>query len=204
QASNDQQQIRVVAQPLLMSVDGVQSSIQVGGRYPLAKSAVSGLGTVSNTGFTTVNTGLTVECQVREISELVGRMVLHVETNDIQSVTPQGAPVTKVESADVTVDVVSGGVYLLAALEREEKTNQIATLLKLGKKSGETNRVMLIFGRAYRVAFDPQGLRKDRNDDVDNRGAGTGFLHGGDSGVDGVADRSVRSFAEGRATIGVE
>jgi type II secretory pathway component GspD/PulD (secretin) len=204
QASNDQHQIRVLAQPLLMSVDGVESKIQVGGRYPIAKSAVTGLGTVSNTGFTTVNTGLTVECQVREISETVGRMVLHVETNDIESITPQGAPVTKVESADVTVDVVSGGVYLLAALEREETSSQIAALLKLGKKWGEGKRVMLIFGRAYRVAFDPQGLRKDRNDGNVMESDPAGFDLSGRGGRDADPQHQRGSVAGSAGQTGIE
>lgn len=124
-----------------------------------------------------MNTGLTVECQVRELSASVGRMVLKVETNDIESITSAGAPITKVESADVTVDVVSGGVYLLAALEREETTARIATLLKLGKQWGDQRRVMLIFGRAYRVGFDPQGMIRNENVRSDNPS--------GHDGVDG-------------------
>ena len=172
-ATNKRDQVRIISEPLLLLVDGSESTLQLGRRIPIQQSAVSGLGTVSTTGFQFVNTGLQISCSVREMSDRVGRMKLSTEISDVESFTASGAPLTSVESVDVTADVVSGGVYLLASLKRSQESNNRNAFIKLGQKKGHQERVMLIWGRTYRVGFDPRGTGGDVVGNERQRGSPT-------------------------------
>jgi Flp pilus assembly secretin CpaC len=151
--------VEVVAQPLFVLGDGETAAFSRGEKIPIPRRSVSDQGTVTTTGFETVQTGLQVSATVRELRESATRLSVDVSMSDVaRTVEADGvsAPVIKADTYKTQSEVISGGVYLLGSVERAGVTRSAAWPLRLGQKHQASNQVLQIWARAYRIAGPAQ------------------------------------------------
>lgn len=140
----------LMAEPLFYLVDGSKSEIVRGDRVPVPRNVVSNQGTVTTQGYDFVQTGLTVRCELREVSGQSAALTVHTEVSAITDFVGS-APVVAREAYDTRCVVESGGVYLLGSMARSSLDHQKTNGLRLGTKTTDEKRILQVWGRAVRV-----------------------------------------------------
>jgi hypothetical protein len=132
-------------------VDGAESSIVRGDRIPVPNNVVSATTTTTiATSYNFIQTGLTITCKLRELSQQTAALDVHTENAAITDMVGP-APVVATEKFQTRAVMESGGVYLLGAMERSELDHVKTNGLRVGSKSDEQKRVLQLWGRACRV-----------------------------------------------------
>ncbi|MGE3316833.1 MAG: hypothetical protein AB7O26_17080 [Planctomycetaceae bacterium] len=157
--------VHIVAEPLVVIVDGSKAEVSRGEKVPVARRAISDEGTVTTQGFDYIATGLQLVVGVRDLSESAARMSVDLKMSKIERfVGVDQAPATSEESFKGVADVVSGGVYLLGSLERSEEKQSWKGGLQIGRKRERESRLLQIWARTYRVGMPPGGMQGARSE----------------------------------------
>lgn len=138
----------VHASPMLLLVDGKESSWQDGTKIPVPQKTVSDAGTVTTSGFTYIDTGLLLKCLLRESSE--GAVLTYNLSDSTITGYTEYQPIVRISKIDSSVSVKSGSIYLLGELQREDDRNGLAQTLSLSKEKAKTN--MQVFVRLYKIS----------------------------------------------------
>jgi len=153
-ASASSQDIRIVAQPLFLLLDGESSKFSSGISIPIPKRSVSDQGTVTTQGYEFVNSGLDCDASIREVSAQLVRFKVAVELGQLQGFVEQ-APIRSKDRFETVAVLSSGGVYLLGSLTRDEQARNISgplALLPTNKKSDEKHVQVQVWAKVFRVA----------------------------------------------------
>jgi len=151
-ASRETSGISVVANPTFYMADGGTVNYSRGNRVPIPRRSVSDQGTVQTVGFDLIDVGLSVQCQLRELSIDRASLSVDLEMSEIASIGELGAPSTTRESYTVAGPVTSGGVYLLGSVERSEVSKSAAAWLRNGFTHRHDNRLLQVWARAMLVS----------------------------------------------------
>lgn len=146
--------VEVMAEPLLLCVDGSVGTWKRGERIPVPNRIVSqGNGGVTTTtgSYQYIQTGFDMECTVRELSESMARAKIRMDLSSLNGFVDV-APRTLNEGFKLETDIRSGGVYLIAALRGREDKKNLGTWLKIGKRDNLSGRLIVVWCRTYRVA----------------------------------------------------
>ena len=153
-ASAKRQDVRVVAQPLFLLIDGESSSFTSGTSIPVPKRAVSNQGTVTTQSYETVNTGLSATVSLREMSTALVRCKVKVELGQVTGFV-ESAPIQAKDSFETVSVLAAGGVYLLGALDRSEATKDSSGPLPqfqgVRSRSEKASQIQ-IWARLFRIA----------------------------------------------------
>ena len=138
----------VIASPMLLARDGHEARIHRGQRTPIprreARDTAQGQ-VVQTVGYEYQETGLSVNCLVRELgANRVGLEVMGT-VSEIIGVSAEGSvPITAEATFESTVAMTIGGVYLLAEVEEvNTKTGRLAGL-HIGRRNDRSERTMQI------------------------------------------------------------
>lgn len=153
-ASNTTQDVKIVAQPLFLLLDGETSKFASGVSIPLPKKVVSDQGTVTTQGYEYVNTGLDCQTSIREMSSQLIRITVSVDLGQLQGFVGE-APIQSKEHFETVAVLASGGVYLLGALNQNEQTKSLKGMisaLPTTKTNDEKKAQVQVWAKVFRVA----------------------------------------------------
>lgn len=150
-AAEERRYLTSVAEPLFVLVDGADGKYVRGQRVPVPLRSVSNQGTVQTLQFQQVQTGLEFSVTARELGDGKARCIVKVQDSSIERFV-ESSPLVQVEEFNATVDVASGGVYLVGALRRRNagKGGQVG-LKVLGDVTKEEQQGQ-VWLRAVRIA----------------------------------------------------
>lgn len=149
----------LLADPLLLVRDGEQARLERGRKVPVRLSTVEiQQGSTTTTGrLQTFNAGMTLEATVRESSRRTARLKLNLTLSDLDGFA-DGLPIMKTEELGTEAEVVSGGVYLLGALERTQDRESWARWLQWGSRSEKNGATLQVWARVFRIGSDAGGV----------------------------------------------
>lgn len=148
----------VVAQPLFIVHDGDTAKIDRIESIPIPRKTVSDQGTVSTSGFETIQAGLIIQCTVREQGKDSAKLSYAAELSRITGFVENSAPIVSRERIESFASIQSGGTYLLGSLERDDRSAAESAGLSLRQHKTDEKRVFQLWGRAYRIAAPPPNL----------------------------------------------
>lgn len=142
----------IVAQPLMLLLDGGNCSFQDGDTIPIPQKTVSDSGTVTTSGYEYVNTGLIIASSLREVSPVTAKCQLDIQLTSITGYVGD-APVVNGQKFSTTAVLDTGGVYLLGSLTRRQKQRDtqgslFPTLFAASKSGGDIQ----VWLRCFRIA----------------------------------------------------
>jgi type II secretory pathway component GspD/PulD (secretin) len=152
-ASASSQDIRIVAQPLFLLLDGESSKFSSGISIPIPKRSVSDQGTVTTQGYEFVNSGLDCDASIREVSAQLVRFKVAVELGQLQGFVEE-APIRSKDRFETVAVLSSGGVYLLGSLSRDERNQSVSgpfSMLPTNRKSDGKRSDVQIWAKVFRV-----------------------------------------------------
>lgn len=152
----------LLADPLLLLVDGVEGKLTRGREVPVKTATVtqSTGTTVSQQGIQTIFSGMEWTATIKEVDDTLGRLKLRLTMGDLDGVN-DGLPIVRNEVVETQVDVVAGGVYLLASLKRQQDLESKGTWLSMGRSRRRADSTLQVWARVMRVATDPPAKRGD-------------------------------------------
>jgi len=152
--SSTSQDVRILAQPLFLLLDGETSKFSSGLSIPLPKKVVSDQGTVTTQGYEYVNTGLDCQASIREMSAQLVRFKVAVDLGQLQGFVEE-APIQSKDHFETVAVLASGGVYLLGALNRDERTRTRSgpfEKIPTSKIQDEKSAQVQVWVKVFRVA----------------------------------------------------
>ncbi len=143
---------KVIAEPLMLLLDGGSCKFQDGQTYPIPQRTVSDSGTVTTSGFDYVETGLVIQSSLREVSPTTAKCVLTVQLTSISGYV-EDAPIINGQKFNTTAVLETGGVYLLGSMSRKEEQRStegtfFPSLFDKSKNGGDIQ----VWLRCYRIA----------------------------------------------------
>lgn len=149
---------KLLADPLLVVRDGQLARMERGRRLPVRLSTVDvQQGSTTTTGrIQTFNAGMTLEATVRESSRRTARLKLSLMMSDLDGFS-EGLPILQTDQIETEADVVSGGVYLLGALDRSQERESWSRWLQFGQKSERSSGVLQVWARVFRIGSQDGG-----------------------------------------------
>jgi len=151
----------VVADPLLLMVDGQPGQWQRGDRIPVprARRTENAGGTETVTDYDYVNAGLLVTTKLREAGQDVGVLDIEIQRSTLTGFRGE-APQTSTDNFKTQCQVESGGVYLLGSLSSEARSSRAdGPGVSIGHKADQEDRIVQVWARVYRVAGGLDGGR---------------------------------------------
>lgn len=142
---------RMMAEPLFSLTDGEKASFIRGDTIPVPQRTVTDQGTVSVTGYTQIQTGVTVDVMVREQNPELVRLQVDLILNDIVELINGESPRTTGETYSCKSLLRSGQVALIGSLERRRKKSVASQWFKYGNDSEKERTTVQIWARAYRI-----------------------------------------------------
>jgi type II secretory pathway component GspD/PulD (secretin) len=141
----------IIAQPLMLLLDGGEASFSDGESIPIPKKTVTDNGTIQTTGYQYVDTGLRIKTRLREVSPTSAKCSLAVDLQSISGYT-ESAPRTKGQRFNTEAVLRSGGVYLLGSLKQAQSQNDSSgpwfrTLFNKNSREG----TIQIWLKCYRI-----------------------------------------------------
>ena len=150
-ATRERSDNKLVADPFFLVLDGTPAKLKRGTRYPIPLRTVTDQGTTTTREYQFLDVGLSIAVTVRELSDDSARLDLNCQLAQVESITAEGAPIFSEESLTAQSDVQSGGVYLLASLDRSETGNTSARGIGLGGRSRHDSGVLQVWARVHRI-----------------------------------------------------
>jgi type II secretory pathway component GspD/PulD (secretin) len=150
QAARENKGMRMECEPLLLCSVGREATVTKGNEVPIVQHAISDQGTNTIAGVTYKQTGLQIAASVIEVGAERARLTLKVQLAD-QAGTVEGYPILASQSVSVSPVVQSGGVYLVAALNRSDAAHEEATLLPTRAAETRSAELLQVWARVYRL-----------------------------------------------------
>jgi hypothetical protein len=149
----------LVADPFYLLTDGETGETHSGDRvfFQDTQSEPSPGGPVSRTSLRPIDVGLSLVVTVRELSDDRCRLVVDLEQSRLAD-SSDNRPRIERESVLTTVDLVSGGTYLVAHRKEAENVMQDGTWLTLGSRRQRMRRTLQVWCSAYRIAVGQPSL----------------------------------------------
>ena len=148
----------VLAAPLLLVVDGGKGPVSDGEVVRIPRRAVSPEGTSTVTGYDTVEAGLSLEVEARDVGNGRGRLRCRLERSQLIG-RIEVIPTTRSQVWETEAIVESGGVYLLGSPVSDERDASSEVGLSVFRGANRTVRNVYVWARAYRIdggiATDP-------------------------------------------------
>lgn len=143
--------VSAVQSPLILMIEGVQARIRDTQTIPVALRTVSPEGVVSTTDYEDIEIGFLVAAQLRELRGGGALLDLEVELSDLAGFVDD-RPIRNRRLFASQVSVASGGVYLLASLDKGAASETSEGGFSAGsRRSGERGQFQ-IWARTYRIA----------------------------------------------------
>lgn len=151
----------IIAQPLILLLDGSTSKFQDGDTIPIPKKTVSENGVVTTNGFEYVETGLILTASIREVSPTTAKCDIEIHLTNIIGYV-QEAPITNGQQFQTSAVLESGGIYLLGSLTRKQHTkDKEGTLFNTLFKNSVNDGDIQVWLRCYRIQGPIKNIEKE-------------------------------------------
>lgn len=162
-AERERRGVRMVADPLFVLVDGEEGTFRNGERVPVPRRTVSPEGTVTTLEFQYEQTGLDLRVTLRDLGAGRAMATVDVELSDIVGFI-ENAPRVRNQQFHTQAVLATGGVYLLGALRRDDENHGTLGVLGTRKTKADSEQVVQVWARAYRIGGPVLPPRKDDDD----------------------------------------
>lgn len=147
---------QLVCSPMVLLNDGVTAKWSDGNTTPIPNKTVSSEGTVTTSGYTNVNSGLSISCTFRECS---GGAILDFTLEDSSIISyVENAPQLVKTGLNTSLYVESSKYYLLGEYKRSRSSGGLSSLFVRKNESLESS--MYVFCRVYRIGHDSVDYQK--------------------------------------------
>lgn len=150
-AARERGTVRIIADPVLTVCDGDSANVVKGASVPVREVVTNGQTGNTQSSVRFVQTGLDITAGVREVSDSLARLKLDLSISEILG-SQQDAPITDKQSLRSSLDVRTGGVYLVGSLRRGKGERALSGALSFGASRNVEDDVWLVFVKTYRVA----------------------------------------------------
>ena len=149
-AVNESSDSSLVFRPVLLVADGLQSRIGVTSQRFIQRRAVDAQGQSIAAGFDRIEAGTICEVDVRERSDDLAEITLHLELTSFTG----GSSEPTVEGLNVDVPVIcrSGVPYLVGAFDDSNGSRDHTTWLSFGESRLREDSTLSVWLRATRIA----------------------------------------------------
>jgi len=113
----------VMAEPMMLVVDGGEAKISDGEKIPIPQKAVSDSGTITTIGYEYIDTGIVVNAGIREMTQSTASCNLSVEITQINGYV-EGSPITTGQAFSTNTVLESGGTYLVGSMSKKATTKK--------------------------------------------------------------------------------
>ncbi len=151
-AANESSDVSIVASPQFLLSDGETATFVQGDRVPIPKRVTSDQGTTRIEGFEFIQTGIDIQCALREMAENAARLKLNIKISDVKGFVANEAPITGQEQFSTTATVQAGGIYLLGTLEKQRHEKGQYLGWQSGDKLEDRSQLVQIWLQIYRVS----------------------------------------------------
>lgn len=135
------------ASPMMLLRDGVQGSWRDGERIPVPKKVVSQYGVVETQGFEYIDTGLSIDCNIRE-SKFGAVLNLKVSLSDVKGYV-EYAPVTTQCEFKSECELQQNKIYLIGEMSRYKTLDTQKKILNLGTDRGKST--VQVWAKIFRI-----------------------------------------------------
>jgi len=142
--------IDMVAQPLMAMLDGKQATFNNGEILRVPQKTVSDQGTVTTTGYETINTGLTLVSSIRDLGGSKAKLKTELTMAQLINYI-EDAPVLSNDSFFTEVSIESGGVYLIGSLNIINTSDRNKHFLNSYEISSQEKRQIQIYVKAHKI-----------------------------------------------------
>jgi len=166
-AARNSSHYNILAEPMMLLVDGGKASIRDGEKIPIAQTTVSDSGTVSITGYDIIDTGILVSAGLREMSPSSASCDLEIEITQVTGYN-ESYPVTSGQTFSSTTILESGGTYLVGSISKKSSAKESSGIVVNTLQKGDVNNVtMSIWLRCYRIkgAYDAKKATSTSHND---------------------------------------
>ncbi|WP_261344303.1 type II and III secretion system protein [Gimesia alba] len=150
-ASDSRSTLKTMAEPMFMLADGEMGTFHRGDSVPVPKRSVSDQGVVSTTGYELIESGVSVDVLVREVTDSVVRLEVDLKLDEIVELLNDEAPFLSGETYRCKSLLRSGRVALIGSLERGRSKGVASKFLKWGSSDEREKSIVQVWARAYRV-----------------------------------------------------
>ncbi|AMV21799.1 hypothetical protein VT03_28110 [Planctomyces sp. SH-PL14] len=151
--ANEKSRTMIVAEPLMLIVDGDTGTWQRSRQVPIESSVIDPRTGAISRSYDYRSAGLNVTVDLRESSWRSARVNFNVQLGDVISGGDgSGPPVIADQSLKVSADVYTGGVYLVGALREGTGNKGAAGALKFGDRQSSDSTEVVVFARVARIA----------------------------------------------------
>lgn len=146
---------QVIAQPLLLLVDGGKSTLKKVESVPVPRYTTSSEGAVSVSGYDYIDSGFDLSAEVRDWGNGLANFQYDLSMGEITGYVGDVPVQVKNQLAGETV-VRCGGVYLLGSLTRQNTSHQRDGLFGLNFKEKKKDGIVRIWARVERVSVQSE------------------------------------------------
>ncbi len=151
-ADVNNQAVSVYAAPLFVLADGEEGNLKRVEIVPVPQYTTIETGAVVTSGYTDVEIGLTVLAKVREVGEASAFLDYDLKLGELVGYVDDTVPIRTEESLQGRTVVVSGGTYLLGALERSRASDAVLGPLQLRRTRQSEHGRLEVWALVTRVS----------------------------------------------------
>ena len=141
----------VLAEPMMLVVDGGEAKIRDGEKIPIPQKTVFETGTVTTVGYEYIDTGILVSSSIREMTQSTASCTLSIDITQINGYV-EGAPITIGQSFSTTTVLESGGTYLIGSMSKSATTkDKSGAIVNTFFGNKYSDGVIMIWLRCYRI-----------------------------------------------------
>lgn len=145
--------ISIIAQPLMIVLDGKSSKFTNGSILRLPQRTVSDQGTVTTTGYETIKIGMDITTFIRDLGSgqatIKFSLAMSQLTNYIDLI-----PVISSDTFSTEASINSGGLYLLGSLDINHVSSRETSFFNSYKVAEDDKRTIQIYVKAYKIHGD--------------------------------------------------
>lgn len=150
-ADRQDDSVSIVTEPSFVLLDGTIASFRDARQTPVRVRTVSPEGTVTDTGFQTVQTGTEVVCEIRELGSDRAKLRVDVTSSSVAG-SVEDIPIVDEQAFTTEASVQAGGVYLLGSFNRARDAQQVRSITATAKRTEREARTVYVWARTYRIA----------------------------------------------------
>ncbi len=143
--------VRIVARPLLLLVDGGKASLQKVESIPVPQYTTSETGAVSVSGYQNVDVGFNFAVSLRDWGREQASLVYDLQLGEVSGYVDESIPIETKDVLTGETVIASGGVYLLGSLQRSSATNTTSGFAGLTRTKQHRNGILRVWAKVERI-----------------------------------------------------
>jgi hypothetical protein len=158
--------IEIMAEPLFLLIDGLETKFYSGEEYPVPKKSVSSEGTVQTTGYEFIPVGLTISVSLREVSKTAARLSVNYQMGSVIGFVAD-VPITEQQTYKTSAICEQSGVYLLGSMDRKDRRKNIKGAIPVHLSTEKKEATIQVWARVFKIAKIQKDISIQASEDIE-------------------------------------